>query len=355
MARIIISGSTYTQSRGRMALRPIVCMSGYLEPAIRAHHDLQMLLPEEIDLEKDKPDMLLLGMAPPSSLTARFTSQLYSIYGQAKQAHIPVVWFVDDKAINQIPAHMGSWVRGFEKRVGALYGTGRKMGSAEFALSMKPVIMEHFEAFLAGQLTEPIMVHMFGADAGKDPETEKHFMGNRTIYFDTSGTVNETEPLKDVPANKKKFQWMLANLGNYGYEWINKRFGGFEKFKWPVITFGKIDKVQQPRASQEDMLNIHYPESWGIMSPSYPMKVGRLYRTRFVHSALANSVMLCTHDGTINYFGDWYKVNPVEVEDMSLSELQTLAQHQADTFWAKTWTKDRLIKCVDDVVAEALQ
>jgi len=350
--KVLISGSSRTQATGYMSLRPIACLSSYMYSAlVEGGHTVLMCLPHVADLDVIKPDILLLGLSPASGLTAQFSFQCYDLYRRAKLAHVPVVWFVDDKAINQIPSHMGSWLMDYEKRVNALCGTGRRFGTAEYAMSVKDTTLQLFEAFLAGQFPEPIMIAMWGPEQ-KDPRTEKYFFGNRTIYIDPSSTIADVEPLG---TGIKQRQWMIANLGNYGYEWINKQFGGYTKFTWPIISFGKINKVQQPRATQPDMLNVYYPQSWGVMSPTYPMSVGRLYRTRFVHNALNKSIILSTHKDTVDYFGPAYAADPKEVESMKDFQLQERAEWQAKVFWSKTWTKTQFIYGLNKMLLEATE
>jgi len=352
--KILISGSTRTQCFGYMGLRPIACLSGFMQPILEnAGHEVIMAYPDAVDLGVLKPDFIFLGLSPASGLAANLSFYAYDLYRQAKQVQIPVVWFVDDKAINQIPSHMGSWLRGYEKRVDALCGTGRRKGTKEFAMSVKDTTLGLFAKFLEGKFPEPIIVAMWNPDGEKDPRTEKYFCGNRTIYIDPSSAVELVEPLGKV--EQKKRQWMIANLGDYGTIWLRKTYGSPEHFTWPLITFGKVDKVQMPRASQPDMLNIHYPESWGIMSPSYPMSVGRLYRTRFAHAALAKSIMLSTHQETIDYFGSTFKFDPLKIEQYSDADLAALGHLQATVFWQKTWSRVEFTQRLNNIINEALR
>jgi len=133
---------------------------------------------------------------------------------------------------------------------------------------------------------------------------------------------NGYDPLPVSPEQKRR-AWVLAGLTN-----VNTHVKtGF--LSWPVETFAKDTKVDE-----SELVEVHYAQSWGLVSPVIPGDRTGWWRARFLFSALAGCVMTV---GPREQLWDeqTYPTSMGHVESLSTAELAAIADKQRQEYLGK--------------------
>jgi hypothetical protein len=343
--KILITGSTYSHFNGHMYFTKSPTVSQHLKDGlVLAGHKVSMQCPEDIIAGKNDVkynfadyDVALFGLTPCGSISARFQYYEYDLYSRCRKAGMRTAWFIDDWQWYQLAAHMRTLMNTYDKRASQLAGTRRK-GTEEYFLSVKSKLGKTFADFQNGT-SSPIIMVFFDPDGSVEPHAVKRMCGNKILPVDPSGVF----PLVDVPEQKRKKQWILAALGDY-----SKFLSGLE-LKWPVELLGPTSG-HKDHMLEEYLIRDVYGSAWGQIIPQYPVKVGKLWRSRYVHSAMAGSVALTTSDEVKEIFGGPYNLTGRYVESLNTMGLDRLAGDQRDSFLQNTWSAEQFAERMNKIV-----
>lgn len=339
--KVLITGSTYSHSHGSMFFTGSPTVSQHLcDGLVMAGHKVTMRQPNLIIDGKESMnyDRVLFGLTPSGSISARFMYYEMDLFMRCKKLKIPTAWFIDDWQWYQIASHMRTLMNTYDKRAAQLAGTRRK-GTSDYFMSVKSSIFKIYNEFLIGR-SSPIIMVFFDPEGPLELHAVKRMMGNKIMPVDPSGVFPKVKV--DMEAKRKK-QWVLAALGDYS-KWLS----GFD-FKWPVEVLGPT-AGRKDHMPEVELIQSVYGKSWGQIIPEYPVKVGKLWRSRYVHSILAGNIALTTSEEVKSIFGLPYCVPSTEVEKIGLVALKTIADEQRKAFKHHTWSADHFAYSIDKFV-----
>lgn len=334
--RILITGSTYTHFNGHMYFTKSPAISQHLKDGlVLAGHNVKMQSPETASpLDYD---VALFGLTPCGSISARFQYYEYDLYARCRKLGMRTAWFIDDWQWYQLAAHMRTLMNTYEKRASQLAGTRRK-GTEDYFLSVKSKLGKIFKDFQAGE-SSPVIMVFFDPDGGLEPHAVKRLCGNKIIPVDPSSVF----PRVDVPVQRRAKKWILAALGDY-----SKFLSGLD-LKWPVDLYGPTSG-HKDHMLEADLIRNVYGSAWGQIIPQYPVKVGKLWRSRYVHSVLAGNVALTTSDEIKEIFGGSYTFTAAEIEKFNAAGLEQIALNQKKVFYKFTWSAEQFAERLSKVV-----
>lgn len=149
--------------------------------------------------------------------------------------------------------------------------------------------------------------------------TEKpiHTFDPTPVFLDylNNGLLVSIEPMK-----VRKQQWILPSLLK------DDRFVQDQNLRLPVTRFGP--KGFEVLDTERDIQNA-YRWSMGAICPPYPHEGSGWWRSRWIHSALAQSILLCGPKDALAA-GPEYAFNGAYYESLSPSQADAIAQEQAE-------------------------
>lgn len=130
----------------------------------------------------------------------------------------------------------------------------------------------------------------------------------------------DPNPLKTVPLKDRMQRWILPSLLKDD-TWIDK-----QHLNWPIQRFGPkgFEVLPNERGIQNS-----YGESVGALCPPYPHEGSGWWRSRWIHSARAGSILLCG-DKDAKAAGPGYEFDGRHYELMPIESLVNLAQYQKE-------------------------
>jgi hypothetical protein len=345
--KILMSGMTYAHGHGEMFFVKAPTMGSFIQKGLQlAGHDVSTQVSWDI-IEAADPDAwlrnydaVILGLSAPLSITCRLMYQAFDMHERCKALGIPVTWYTDDWRFGALKSHMGTLVRGYDRRT---VGMGaRRKGTTEYFMSVKEKVLAACGEFLAGACTNPVMLEMFNPDAPVDPIIRAKYCNNQIYQYDgTTQMPRFGDPtLLDKP---KEERWVLAALDNYD-KWVSST-----GVRWPVLKVGKANG-ERSCIPENTVVEDMYATSWGVMIPTYPSYVGRLWRSRYVHAYMTGAFTLTTSKEVREYLGPAFAVDPCLFERQTPEErMQTIAL-QRGAFEEKTWTAEQFASSLDKFV-----
>lgn len=130
----------------------------------------------------------------------------------------------------------------------------------------------------------------------------------------------DPRPSQSWEMKQRNVHWILPSLLQDD-TWVAK-----QNLEWPIERFGP--KGHLVLDTERDVQK-EYRRSAGALCPPYPHAGSGWWRSRWIHSARANSVLLCsTQDAA--YVGDAYRHSGREYETSTYSELEDFAADQSE-------------------------
>lgn len=160
------------------------------------------------------------------------------------------------------------------------------------------------------------------------PFFERNFKTKRTMIIDPSSLVK----MPDFEYRGKDKRWVLATLQKHD-AWVNR-----QGFTWPVEYYG--NERQGFPAIPEQQVTQRCAESWGVISPRYPM-IG-WFRTRVLMAMATGSILYCDPQEGARIDGNFTIPLP-QVEAASPEELLMVAKDQEAAIRSKLWGKAYLL------------
>lgn len=121
------------------------------------------------------------------------------------------------------------------------------------------------------------------------------------------------------PVEIRGRRWMFASLLT-AHPWVDK-----QNLHWPVDRFGPKGHTV---VTEKEILPL-YRERAGAIAPPYQTDGSGWWRSRWLHAALAGSVLLCGSGDQLE-MGEWYRFWGYQYEDMTNSRLQFTAEGQRE-------------------------
>ena len=118
----------------------------------------------------------------------------------------------------------------------------------------------------------------------------------------------------------RRQEWVLPSLLKND-DWLDKQY-----LRWPIHRFGP--KGFEVLPTEQD-IHMEYRRSVGAICPPYPTVGSGWWRSRWIHSAFAGSVLLCDSKDAAQV-GPEYHFSGREYETMSTLKLDTVADQQSE-------------------------
>lgn len=341
--RIIVSGSTYSHIHGHMYFTKSPTVSDHLKVGLQAAgHSIRMEKATDLlaAIEEFKPDLLLLGLTPAGSMSARQIHYEWEAITYADNHKLNWSWFIDDWQFHLIPSSFRSMLNDYPRRVELAAKKNIRLGDLSWKLSMEKDVHKILRTFLEGK-SKPIFMVYFKPSGPLEPSAQKYTCGNRVIQIDPSGVFPMS---KQVFAIYPEKQWVLAALGNYS-RWLGK----IGPFGWPIKMFGPT-RGAKDHVLEAEIVKNYYAKSWGMLVPSYPVDHGRLWRSRYVHGYLSGAITFTSDEAIRNVFGKPYQISIQEVEKAAHGTLDRISFDQQCAFENVVWSSDHFVSFLDESV-----
>lgn len=270
-------------------------------------------------------DLVWINIGPPNSINSRYSISATWAIWQAVTEHRPLVLFFDDWQFKQV----FSGYRTFEK-AGQRQLTKQISGRYLYFGDVTQMVHWSDELMATAHMIETgeIFQHAVAAIPkyrgwGDASIVTKAMPGTPLVYPIDPTPFTRDDTKKATPSRTKKRSWLLASIVPHN-QWVDKLL-----LDWPVEYIG-ARKLGAPRLKTEADVAEQYALHWGILSPTYPHAGSGWFRTRYIYSALSESVLYCGA-ADAKALGIWYAYNPHEIEAMSDAELRKVAYNQQFT------------------------
>lgn len=342
--KVLITGATYSHNHGHMFFTGSPTVSKHLfDGFMLGGHNPTMAMPNMMieNSEFLKYDLVMFGLTPLVSISARYLYYEMDLRGKCIAAGIPTLWFVDDWQWYQIKSHMKTLIKTYEKR--ARFGGSRRKGSFEYFMSIEKTVHAILGNFLNG-VSSPVVMVFFNPDGSIDANASARMCGNKILMVDPSGVFPKYE-VDQIRPEERKREWVLAALGDY-----TKFLTKLGPLTWPLQALGPT-AGRKDHLPEIELVRDIYGKSWGQIVPQYPVKVGRLWRSRYVHSVLAGNIAMTTSNEVKEVLGRPFNA-PISVIESTVSPLalERLASAQARAFKKNTWSAEEFADRLNSIV-----
>ena len=330
--RILVTGCTFLQvNPQRRVIKKIDVPQSIVETLIALGHDVDWRL---VNVGEDLSgyDAAFVCLAPITSTNAR-KGALGALWTLSEKRNMPVAALFDDW---QFPAVFNGF-RALKRN--PEYLNKIIWGERFFFSETEETVAQHKDELVqtAEELLGPAWKRIL-------PVCPMYRWGDRekvlakmpdeissVFALDPSPTIYES--MSSVKYNgEKERAWIMAALMPHG-EWLEKK-----EPTWRVDLFGSR-KLKAERLKTEEDVIMQYHLRWGALSPPYNHAGGGWWRSRFLYSASAGTVLVCDK-GEGTPIGPSYNLIIPKVEALSDAELGALAKQQQDELrpWLTSWT-----------------
>lgn len=294
----------------------------------------------EVGEDLTKYDVAMIAHIPWNSINARHVYTVCDVIGRAKQSGVGLVFMVDDwqfrgihqsvKSLNKDSNRLFTSVKGRTNREWAEFGPGREM--VDFVLNAMAEYPWPTTLVPAFEWGDHTLLKPEGIPA------------REVRYLDP--TVFQRYDADRAPAEDRKRTWVLGTLSDQR-TWIEKL-----GLSWDVDYYGTKPSKAEQHVKEPELVQI-VAKSWGNLCPRYPHAGGGWWRTRYIYSAVARSIMLADPQ-EVAPLGEPYLMPADKIEAMSNDQLTDLAEAQAEALRSHTWDANRLATELESVLTAAL-
>ena len=185
---------------------------------------------------------------------------------------------------------------------------------------------------------------------------EKHDVMAQMFNWGNHDIIKETAPIDHIYAidptscvdlpkvkrlSKKNYQWVTATLKD------NEQKLGKINFTWDLVEYNKNNYRPEKLLITED-----YTENWGVIALPYYHRGCGWFRSRILHAAHTNSVLLAHPDevAPIAEKNNPYLIDVAKVEAMSHVKLNDLANAQRKALMSHVMDKSDTLDKLDDIL-----
>jgi len=310
--KILVTGITKQQCGGGTALgyEPV---SDLLVRGLRRSGNLvdhRYTVPEE---NLTDYDVVLVGLVPFFSInSSNLYAALQAIIDRSSRQE-PIAFYVDDWRFSQMIANLSTHVRMPSQLVKPFF-SGRLHHA--WACENQPHLMEVVNR-LHDAVWPTVILPTF---TWGDHDRLTSILPSRDPHcVDLSAMAREYQ-VNAVDPSMRKHAWVLGTLSNQR-EWVDGL-----NLSWAVDYLGSRSARADEKVSEAELVQ-RYAESWGVLSAPYKQIVGTgWWRNRFIYAARHGAILLCDPREVPGLPA--YHVRSQEIEEMSLNQLQELAQTQ---------------------------
>lgn len=283
-------------------------------------------------------DIAIVGLVPFNSIAARHVYTVCDVIYRARGCGVGLLFAVDDWGFEKIHAGARSLGKDVRTRMfTTIKGrTDREWGETEGL----PMI----EACVQALATRPWPVTLVPAFPWGDHERLGKLPASSLRFIDP--TQIQLDDYQDLPSRgagePRKREWMLGTLSDQR-EWYEKL-----ELSWPVTYLGSKPSKAEEVIPEPELVR-RLGQMWGSLCPPQPHAGGGWWRCRYAYTAAAGAILLAS-EREIKPLGGPYDVRAREVEVMNSAQLSELAYQQRASLLASSWSRERLLQELDDVV-----
>jgi len=309
--RVLISGFTAQQvGRGnRLRYEPVADLwaRGLREAGCDVDH--AMCTP---GMDISRYDAVLMGVIGLAGLGCSYIYGALDVVARVDPDRLTL--YVDDWQLGLVRSSIGTIQRGPHRLVKPLMSYRRDY---EWACQNRDHLIAGVDRLAGGNHV------LYPRYNWGDPSIiEDQFPGEWRPYgVDPSALCVEYPVTQSFPEARAR-QWVLGILSDQR-EWVESLGLGWDVY----YVGGKKSRAEQP-LTEAELIQL-YSESWGVLSPPYPISGSGWWRNRYVYAARHGCVVLSSGQ-ECTPVGDAYRCTAAQVEAMDQGQLVVLRARQRE-------------------------
>ena len=296
-------------------------------------------------------ELVWVNIAPPTSINSRYAMSATWAIAKAVQENRPLVVFFDDWQFKNVFGGYKTMARIGERQfTKTLSGKYLYFGDVSAMIEHKDELMAAADLFCSVnsdlKLDDVATCAIPKFTNWGDAEIVSSQMPGtpRLLGIDpTPFSRDDMRPITEDVVGKKE-RWLLSSLMPHD-KWVEKKY-----LSWEVDYVGSR-KLKAPRLKTERAVRDLYQQYWGILSPEYPQAGAGWFRTRYLYSASAMSVLYCgPKEGAAMHRS--FMATPQEIENASHGQRATLAKDQQDFIFDQIVLSDWVVNQQIELILE---